>query len=100
MKNMIWAALCLLSFSAFGQDVYVQGYTRSDGTYVQGHYRSAPDSSHNNNWSTEGNVNPYTGKEGTKPRDAYEDSGNRWNTTNDSWNTTGYGQQKSSDYGR
>ena len=100
MNKVTGLILCLLSLSVFAEDVYVQGYSRSDGTYVQGHYRSAPDSSHNNNWSTEGNVNPYTGKEGTKSRDAYEDSGNRWKTTNDSWNTTGYGRQESSDYGR
>lgn len=46
-------------------DTYVNGYFRSDGTYVQPHYRSNPDSSRLNNWSTQGNVNPHTGKEGT-----------------------------------
>jgi hypothetical protein len=45
--------------------VYVNGYTKSNGTYVQPHYRSATDGNFSNNWSTEGNVNPYTGKEGT-----------------------------------
>ena len=49
-------------------DTWVSGYTRSDGTHVQGHWRSSPDSSHNNNWSTKGNTNPYTGKKGTKSR--------------------------------
>ena len=49
-------------------DVWVNGYTRSDGTYVRGHYRSSPDSSYNNNWSVQGNRNPYTGAYGTKPR--------------------------------
>jgi len=49
-----------------GGSVSVKGYTRKDGTYVQPHYRSAPDGNFNNNWSTKGNVNPYTGKEGTK----------------------------------
>lgn len=44
---------------------YVRGYTRRDGTYVQGHYRSRPDSSVYNNYSTRGNVNPYTGQRGT-----------------------------------
>jgi hypothetical protein len=32
---------------------------------VQPHYRSSPDGSRLNNWSTRGNVNPYTGKPGT-----------------------------------
>lgn len=46
-------------------DVYVRGYYRTDGTYVQPHYRSSPDGNILNNWSTKGNVNPYTGKPGT-----------------------------------
>lgn len=52
---------------AASADVYVDGHYRSDGTYVPGHYRSSPDSSRLNNWSTRGNVNPYTGERGTKP---------------------------------
>lgn len=32
-------------------DVYVKGYTRSDGTYVSPHYRSAPDGVISNNYS-------------------------------------------------
>jgi hypothetical protein len=50
--------------------VAVKGYTRKDGTYVAPHYRSATNSTKNDNYSTKGNVNPYTGKEGTKPGDA------------------------------
>lgn len=46
--------------------VNVRGYTRSNGTYVAPHYRSSPDRSSFNNWSTRGNVNPYTFKMGTK----------------------------------
>lgn len=46
--------------------VHVRGYVRKDGTYVQPHYRSNPDGNFNNNWSTKGNTNPYTGKGGTK----------------------------------
>ena len=46
-------------------DTYVHGYHRKDGTYVAPHYRSDPDSSRFNNYSTRGNVNPYTGREGT-----------------------------------
>lgn len=49
--------------------VYVRGYTRSDGTQVQGHYRTAPNSTVNDNFSTIGNVNPYTGESGYLPRD-------------------------------
>ncbi len=48
-----------------GGDVSVRGHTRKDGTYVQPHHRKAPNSSKLDNYSTKGNVNPYTGKEGT-----------------------------------
>ena len=47
-------------------DVYVQGYTKSDGTYVQGNYRSSPNGTTSDNYSTKGNINPYTGEYGTK----------------------------------
>jgi len=51
---------------AFGQDRhYTGGYYRKDGTYVNGHYSTNPNDSRNDNWSTKGNYNPYTGKEGT-----------------------------------
>ena len=46
--------------------VKVRGYHRRNGTYVQPHYRSNPDGNPYNNWSTRGNVNPYTGKRGTR----------------------------------
>lgn len=49
-----------------GGAVHVRGYTRKDGTYVRPHYRSRPDGNFSNNWSTKGNVNPYTGETGTK----------------------------------
>jgi hypothetical protein len=66
MKKIAIYSLLTLAFSAsaFAQ-VYVQGHTRADGTYVAPHYRSAPDSTKLNNYSTQGNVNPWTGKEGT-----------------------------------
>ena len=47
-------------------DVFVQGHLRSNGSYVQPHYRSNPDGNVSNNWSTYGNINPYTGKVGTR----------------------------------
>ena len=62
----------MLCTSVLAKDVYVNGYTRSDGTYVSGHYRSAPNSTINDNFSTEGNVNPYTGKEGWVSREGYD----------------------------
>lgn len=41
--------------------VHVNGYYRSNGTYVAPHYRSDPDGIKSNNWSYPGNTNPYTG---------------------------------------
>lgn len=45
--------------------VYQPGYMRRDGTYVDPHYRSTPDGNRFNNWSSQGNINPYTGRQGT-----------------------------------
>jgi hypothetical protein len=64
-------AALALSATASAQ-VHVHGYTTKNGTYVAPHYRSSPDSSKLNNWSTKGNINPYTGKAGTK--DPYSSS--------------------------
>ena len=65
-SSFIWSSKSLLiSQNAFA-DVNVNGYTRSDGSYVGGHYRSSPNSSVYDNWSTYGNVNPYTGQKGYK----------------------------------
>ncbi len=58
--------IVLLTTTVANADVYVRGYYRSNGTYVQPHYRSDPDGNPHNNWSTYPNVNPYTGKRGTK----------------------------------
>lgn len=49
-----------------GATVNVSGYFRKDGTYVDPHKRTSPDGRVDNNWSTDGNVNPYTGKVGRK----------------------------------
>ncbi|WP_263833728.1 hypothetical protein [Sulfurospirillum oryzae] len=47
-------------------DVSVKGYTKKDGTHVSAYKRTSPNSSKSDNYSTKGNVNPYTGKKGTK----------------------------------
>lgn len=49
---------------------HVNGYTKRDGSYVAPHDRTTQDHTKNNNWSTKGNVNPETGKPGTKPDDS------------------------------
>lgn len=65
MKKLI-AAVALafaLPLTAYA-DQWVNGYLRSDGTYVQGHFRSSPDQWKFDNYSSSGNINPYTGRRG------------------------------------
>ena len=47
----------------------VSGYTRSNGTYVQSHVRSMPNTTNWDNFSTKGNSNPFTGSTGYRARD-------------------------------
>ena len=51
--------------SSGGSHSVLAHVTRS-GKYVSPHRATNRDSSKRNNWSTRGNVNPYTGKPGTK----------------------------------
>jgi hypothetical protein len=44
----------------------VRGYTTKRGTYVAPHRQTNPDHTQRNNYSTKGNVNPWTGKAGTR----------------------------------
>jgi hypothetical protein len=52
-----------------GPDHTVRSYVRKDGTYVAPSHATNPDRTRNDNYSTRGNLNPYTLKAGTKPRD-------------------------------
>lgn len=47
----------------------VSGYTRSNGTYVQSHVRTMPNSTNWDNFSTKGNSNQFTGSTGYRARD-------------------------------
>jgi len=66
MKQMLMACLMVLivASTAFADD-WVNGYTRKDGTYVQGHYRSERNDTVRDNYSYYGNNNPYTGEKGS-----------------------------------
>lgn len=58
----------LLSFSAVAEakTVRVKGYYKpSISRYVAPSYRTAPNHSRFDNYSTKGNLNPFTGKKGT-----------------------------------
>ena len=69
MKRILVLLALLLTISSAFADTYVNGYIKKDGTYVNGYTRSSPDSTNWNNYSTQGNSNPYTGNEGTRARD-------------------------------
>ena len=64
-KIILVTAIVLVSSVSFGRDTYVHGYTRPNGTYVQPYHRTEANDNPYDNYSTKGNVNPYTGKEGT-----------------------------------
>jgi hypothetical protein len=44
----------------------VQPYVTPQGTYVQPHIQTNPNNTQLDNFSTRGNVNPYTGQYGTR----------------------------------
>ena len=60
----VFVVLVITAVPAFAQ-VHVRGYTRADGTVVQPYTRSASDNTVTNNYSFEGNTNPYSGTAGT-----------------------------------
>lgn len=66
--TIILIALCALSMGAIakGGSHSVRGHVTKKGAYVQPHRATNPDKSKANNWSHKGNVNPYTGKKGSK----------------------------------
>lgn len=69
MKKVFFFAsfvLCVVSAKA---QYYQQGYYRSNGTYVEGHYKSRSNSTNHDNYSTQGNYNPYNGNSGSRARD-------------------------------
>mgnify|MGYP000694566989 CR=1 FL=1 len=65
MKKIFAISLALVLFSSPALAVHVNGYTRSNGTYVQPHERSAPNGTVTDNYSYTGNTNPYTGNVGS-----------------------------------
>jgi len=69
MKNIAKIAVSagvLMGFaaSATAQE-WTNGYIRPNGTVVQPYHHTMPDSNRFNNYSMQGNVNPYTSAPGT-----------------------------------
>lgn len=67
-------AICAAPASA---DKWVNGYTKKDGTYVQGHMKSSPDSNRYNNKSSQTN--------GGSQRDEYSSGLGATNKSNSSY---------------
>jgi len=71
MKKLFLVAVLfigLLSFptSAEARTTSVRGYYKpSTGAYIMPHYKTTPNRTKLDNFSTKGNHNPYTGKSGT-----------------------------------
>jgi hypothetical protein len=85
MKKMIFAtALVIVSAATASAQLYgtqsgglygtgsnpnshvVNPYVTRQGTYVAPHYQTNPNSTQLDNYSTRGNINPYTGQMGTR----------------------------------
>ena len=67
MNEVVLAAILVvgLGTSDAAAESYVNGYYRNNGTYVDSHYRTGRYDSKSNNYSTQGNVNPHTGRVGS-----------------------------------
>jgi hypothetical protein len=65
-RSLIGLFLALFALPVLAGSVRVQGYYRSNGTYVAPYTRSSPNSTRLDNYSTKGNYNPYTGAAGTQ----------------------------------
>ena len=67
----------VIGASTASADQWVNGYTKKDGTYVQGYYRSSPDSYRYNNRGSQ--------SRGGSQRDEYSSGLGATNKSNSSW---------------
>ena len=70
MKKIIFCLAIVLSLvfitTVEAKTVKVKSYYKpSTGTYINSHYKTSPNKSKIDNFSTKNNYNPYTGKKGT-----------------------------------
>lgn len=69
-SNSYFGSSSSTSISSTNSSVrYQQGYTRKDGTYVNGHMKTRSNNTNHDNFSTIGNSNPYTGSIGSVAKD-------------------------------
>jgi len=62
---LILATAALVGLPVIANDHAVKGYVKKDGTYVAPTVAKNPNATKVDNYSSKGNVNPVTGKEGT-----------------------------------
>lgn len=67
MKKVLIAATALVACATAmaGGAHFRSGYVTKNGTYVAPSYATNPNDTKLDNYSTKGNINPYTGKVGT-----------------------------------
>lgn len=68
MRKTILVAIVILSFGSsicLAKTVGVKGSVSKTGVYKPPHFKTSPNTTKIDNWSTKGNVNPFTGKQGT-----------------------------------
>jgi len=88
--SVVAIAALLACSSAFCFAVeHVNGYYKKDGTYVQPHYRSSPNSMTWDNYSTKGNTNPFTGEKGHKKDEFGSGFSSPNSTIRDNYSTQG-----------
>ena len=67
LKKILACMLALFVLASLAEGAQrTRGYMKKNGTYVMPHYKTRKDGTRLNNYSTKGNVNPYTGKKGYK----------------------------------
>jgi hypothetical protein len=78
MKSFIVSVVFLfLSVFSYAQSqTWVDGYYKKNGTYVQSHVRQTPNKTNHDNWSTQGQSNPYNGTQGTRAKDYSREANN------------------------
>lgn len=66
LKLKFFLCLLIATASSFALAKSTKGYVKKDGTHVAPYKSTNPNKTQRDNYSSKGNVNPYTGKKGTK----------------------------------
>lgn len=66
LKTLLLLALMVLASTNLQASTHVRSYHHKNGSHFYSHRRSTRDHRRLNNYSSKGNINPYTGKVGRK----------------------------------